>query len=619
MMLNMKRSLDRNFWKWPWLLAAFVFLLVVPDPARAGNVLVEAESFTDRGGWVVDQQSMDTMGSPYLLAHGLRTPVADAVTTVTLPEPGEYRVFVRTKDWVARWKAPGAPGKFQVLVDGRPLMEVFGTRGVDWSWHDGGTVSITKTHATLALHDLTGFEGRCDAIVLSSEPHFVPPEDATALAAFRREALGLSDKPHEAGRFDLVVVGGGVAGCCTAISAARLGLSVALIQDRPVLGGNASSEIRVGISGRIRLPPYPVLGEIVEQMNASGKRRPPNAGPAEAFHDDVKLRLVNAEKNLSLFLCEHVFKVEAEGNHIIAVVSKNLTSACESRYAGRWFADCTGDGTVGFLAGADYDVTEKGHLGSSNLWAVEDTGKPVAFPRIAWGLDLEGKPYPKDVHDRTGRGMGFGEWCWESGFDRDTIREAETIRDHNLRAMYSVWSRVKNVDGLYPNHQLVWAAYISGKRESRRLLGDVVLTKKDILSGNEFPDRCVTLGWAIDLHYPDPKYAAASPGNEFLSDVQFTHYKEPYAIPYRCLYSKNIDNLMMAGRNISVTHEALGPVRVQGTTGMMGEVLSRAAFLCKRHNCNPRDVYQRHLDEFKKLLLTSTMPYTLKQSPGINP
>ena len=574
--------------------------------ARAATVLIEAENFQKRGGWVVDQQSMDTMGSAYLLAHGLGTPVADAETPVTLPEPGEYRVFVRTRDWVSSFNAHGAPGRFQVLVDRKPLTETFGTRGACWFWQSGGTITIGKDTITLAIHDLTGFEGRCDAIVLTSETDFVPPEGFTALQAFRRKTLQLPKQPEDAGEFDLVVVGGGVAGCCTAVAAARLGLSVALIQDRPLLGGNASSEIRVGMCGHIHQQPYPVLGEIVDEMKVGGKLHPPNTGSAEAFRDELKLELVKAEEHLKLFLNEHVNPVETEGKRITAVVSTNVLSGHRSRYRGRWIADCTGDGTVGFLAGADFDVTGKGHMGASNLWSVKDTGKPATFPPIVWGLDLEGKPYPKDLYDPTGREMHYGGWQWESGFDKDIVREIEVIRDHNLRAMYSVWNRVKNVDGLYANHRIVWAAYISGKRESRRLLGDVVLTKGDITAGRVFADRCVTLSWPIDLHYPDPQYAAASPGNEFLSNVVFTLYEHPYAIPYRCFYSRNIDNLFMAGRNISVTHEALGAVRVMGTTGMMGEAVGRAAYLCKKHDADPRDIYHKHLQEFKQFLKKST-------------
>ncbi|MHB1035189.1 MAG: FAD-dependent oxidoreductase [Pirellulales bacterium] len=561
--------------------------------ASAATVLVEAESMADKGGWVLDQQSMDQMGSPYLLAHGLGVPVADAVATVPFPAPGPYRVFVRTKDWVARWKAPGSPGKFQVLVQGKPLETVFGTQGADWFWQDGGSVTIPGKETSVALHDLTGFEGRCDAIVFSDEPGFAPPNEPAAMAAFRRKALGLPDRPAEAGTFDLVVVGGGVAGTCAAVSAARLGLGVALIQDRPVLGGNSSSEIRVWIQGRVNQPPYPRIGDVVKELNA----KPPTASPdtAEAHGDQRKLDVVQKEKNVSLFLNHHVVRVEKQGDRIAAVVARSTLDGRESRFAGKLFADCTGDGTVGFLAGADWEMLPQGHLGSSNLWRSVDTGEPSPFPRCPWALDLTGKPFPRDLKQ-------LGVWFWEGGFSQDTIRDVEAIRDNNLRAIYGAWDAMKNVENRYPNRKLEWIAHISGKRESRRLLGDVVLTKQDVVKGVKFPDACVATTWTIDLHYADEKYSKDFPGQEFIARAEMARFRSPYPIPYRCLYSRNVGNLFMAGRDISVTHEALGTVRVMGTGGMMGEVVGKAASICKRHDATPREVYQKHLDEFKKVL-----------------
>jgi len=244
-----------------FILGLFLSNLLFVVSAGAQTVLVEAESFTNRGGWVVDQQAIDQMGSPYLLAHGLGKPVEDAVTTVEFPEPGKYRVQVRTRDWVAPWNAPGAPGKFQLIIDNKPVKTVFGTEGAQWHWQDGGTVNITGNTAVVKLHDLTGFEGRCDAIVFSTDSNFIPPNKGEKMAAFRKKMLGLPDQPTDEGRYDLVVVGGGIAGTCTAVSAARLGLQVALIQNRPVLGGNNSSEIRVHLNGEINKPPYPAFAE----------------------------------------------------------------------------------------------------------------------------------------------------------------------------------------------------------------------------------------------------------------------------------------------------------------------------------------------------------------------
>jgi len=240
-------------------------LLLLAPQSLGQTVLVEAEQFASLGGWDLDQQSMDQMGSPYLLAHGLGVPVRDATTQVFFEERGRYRVWVRTRDWVAPWKAPGAPGKFQVVINGQPLDTIFGTKEAIWHWQDGGEIELAGD-VSIALHDLTGFEGRCDAIVFSREPSFIPPNTEPEMGAFRRKMLDLEGPPAEGGEFDLVVVGGGVAGTAAAVSAARNGLTVALIQDRPVLGGNSSSEVRVWPEGHTRQKPFPRIGEIVEEL-----------------------------------------------------------------------------------------------------------------------------------------------------------------------------------------------------------------------------------------------------------------------------------------------------------------------------------------------------------------
>ena len=269
------------------LLSCLSVLAASPVP-KAPVVLLEAEQFANLGGWLVDQQFMDQMGSPYLLAHGLGEPVRDAETTAQFPAAGKYRVWVRTRDWVASWKAPGAPGRFKVLVNGKPISATFGTEGAAWHWQDGGTVKVSR-EAKVALHDLTGFEGRCDAVLFSRDLNFTPPNDLLALAALRRQALGLPEAPEDGGSYDLVVVGGGIAGTSAALSAARLGLRVALLQDRPVLGGNNSSEVRVWLNGGINLPPYPRMGDIVAELEP---RQRPHPGPLPlADSEDDQRRL----------------------------------------------------------------------------------------------------------------------------------------------------------------------------------------------------------------------------------------------------------------------------------------------------------------------------------------
>ena len=262
--------------------------LLLPHVACAEDILVEAEGFADSGGWVNDPQFLDAMGSPYLLAHGLGRPVRAATTTVRIAQPGLYRLWVRTKDWVPSHH----PGIFRVLVNGTELDVTFGNQGDDWFWQPGGTVDLRAGNTVLELKDLTGFDGRCDAIFLSDDPASQPPPSPDEeMAAWRRWLLGLPDIPPVAGQFDVVVVGGGIPGCSAALAAARLGQKVALIQNRPVLGGNGSTEIGITPRGQNRT--------IVEEL----------VGPERE-------RVLRAEKNIALYLGWHVFRADRQSQLI---------------------------------------------------------------------------------------------------------------------------------------------------------------------------------------------------------------------------------------------------------------------------------------------------------------
>jgi len=570
------------------------------------TILIEAEGFDRLGGWLIDQQHMDQMGSPVLLAHGLGQAVEDAVTTVAIPTAAEYRVWVRTRDWAATFRAPGTPGRFQLLVGGEPLETTFGTEGAEWHWQDGGTVKLPAGKVALALHDLTGFDGRCDAIVLTIAADFAPPNDDPEMAEWRRKLLDLPETPKDTGQFDLVVVGGGMAGCCAAVSAARLGLDVALIQNRPVLGGNNSSEVRVSLGGRIHLPPYPAIGGVVREL------APPhggNAGPPEQFGDEKKQVIVEAEPTLRLFLNTHIFDAEMDDNRIVAVLGRDICTNEVLRFTAKWFADCTGDANLGVLAGADHrygresraetgeslavEEADRQTMGTSVMWRTRQTEQPTTFPEAPWAIQFNEKNYQRATR---------GDWNWETGFRWDQIEDFEKVRDHGLRAVFGNWSFQKNHapdKEQYANLELDWVACIGGKRESRRLLGDLILKQQDVDEAKPYPDACVTATWSIDLHYPS--HSDQFPGEEFRSYAEF-HRGKPYPIPYRCFYSRNIENLFMAGRNISVTHVALGTVRVMRTCGMMGEVVGMAAAVCKTHDGDPRDVYAKYVDELKELM-----------------
>ena len=578
-------------------LAACLGLFLAASPvAPAATVLVEAESFSDRGGWKLDTQFIHEMGSPYLLAHGLGRPVADATTTVTIPAAGRWHVWVRTKDWVARWNAPGTPGRFQLLVDGTPLETSFGTAGAEWGWQPGGSLKLPAGEVSLALHDLTGFDGRCDCIAFTTGPE-PPPNDSEILPAWRRGALGLPEEPAVRGPYDLVVIGGGYSGMGAAISAARMGLSVALLQDRPVLGGNGSSEVRVWAMGLIRRGKYPRIGEIVEEFADRATKSP---GSYEEFEDAKKERIVRAEPNIDLFLNTHAFAVSREGRRIVGVTALDTRTSRELEFTGTLFCDATGHATIGHLAGAATVMEPEGRMGMSNMWAWANRDEPQAFPETPWALPLEMAdfPYPRDFH---------GQWFWESGFDKDPLGDAEGIRDWNLRAVFGAFNAMKNGDGAAEHEHalLTWVAFIGGPRESRRILGDVLLTQDEIVEKKAFPDGCVPSTWSIDLHYPKQEFARKFPDNPFISIAVHDGRVDRsygYPIPYRCFYSKDIENLFMAGRCISVSHEALGTVRVMKTCGMMGEVVGRAASVAVRHGTTPRGVYENHWDELDELL-----------------
>jgi len=623
--------------------------LVLVAKTKDKTVFLEAESFSNTGGWVVDQQSIDQMGSSYLLAHGLGRPVDDAVTTFYAENGGNCKVWVRTRDWVAPWKAEGAPGKFQLAVNGRTLETVFGTNGAEWSWQYGGEVSCNQGKNEIRLHDLTGFDGRCDAIVLSSDPGFEPPQNGKAMTAFRNEYLEKPKGVADAGEFDFVVVGGGMAGCCAAVTAARLGCRVALIQNRPVLGGNNSSEVRVGLSGLIHQQPYPVLGDLVDEIGSVGHwtlweaRRDPdserskkileeiarnpekkehNAGPSTNYNDDKKQQVVENEENISLFLDTHVYEVEKKKGEIVAVTAKNIKTGEKTRFRGKLFADCTGDGNLGYLAGADFRMgreskEETGEIrapekadnlvmGTSVQWNSVEEDAPSTFPSCPWAVQFS---------ENTCHYLTKGDWDWETGAYRDQINEIETIRDHALRVVYGNWDYIKNQGAgkeKFASRRLSWVAYIGGKRESRRLLGDVILKEQDILNHTVFPDACFTTTWGIDLHYPVETGGLNVEPYRSRADIKEI---EPYTVPYRTLYSRNVNNLFMAGRNISVTHVALGTVRVMRTTGMMGEVIGRAATICIEEDCSPREVYAEKLDLLKSFLNMRLSPKDLRIPP----
>lgn len=585
------------------------------------SVLIEAESFKDKGGWVVDPQFVEQMGSPYLLAHGMGKPVKDASTEINIENPGLYHVWARTKNWVpGDWKAPG---RFLISLDGEKLQTELGVNE-GWNWEYAGTISLKNGKRKVALHDLTGFEGRCDAIYLTTSKDEVLPSGMAELKKWRSEKLDEPEAPKKVVHYDMVVVGGGIAGCAASIAAAEQGLKVALIHDRPVLGGNASSEIRVHTLG--------IYGKFERILKMIDTEHYPN-GSAEAFKDEEK-RMTNMRKykNIDLFLNYRAYAANAENDKINSVDARQTSTGDQLRFHAPLFADCTGDGWIGYWAGAEYsygreaaseyDETWEEHgvlwspekadnfvMGSSVLWGSENAGESVEFPEVPWAMDVVG--------DHSGRN---GEWFWEySSNDLNQIEDAETIRDHMFRAIYGSFYNYKNQipEDVHPDQlrinkisnrpeqlkadsiQLKWVSYLVGKRESRRLVGDYIFTFNDAREPKDFKDAVVFEKRAVDVHYQMNLVDEENP--DFLSEAMFYNTKT-YNIPYRSFYSKNINNLFMAGRNFSCTHIGLGGPRVMNTTGQMGAAVGLAASVCKKYDVNPREVYTSHLDEYLQLI-----------------
>ena len=590
------------------LLAASAALFAAT--ASAETIVLEMEAFADWGGWVNDTQFMDQMGSPYLLAHGMGRPVADAKTTFAVKAAGTYDVWVRTKNWLVwvmsqQGKTAGdaVPGAFSLVVNGRVLPMRLGLQGKgEWLWVKVDSVQLNAGENTVALRDLDGFDGRCDAIVLTTDAK--PAFDALRSANPNNQTL-----KHSNTSYDLVVVGGGIAGICSAISSARLGLKTALVHDRPVLGGNNSSEVRVHLGAWQNMPPYPRLGDVVAEI---GPKEGGNARAASVYEDARKLKVVQETKNLDLFLNMHVNGVVTNGaGRITAVVAQNTRNGSRQAFTGSWFVDCTGDGTVGYLAGADYRQGREARSVHNEPWAPEKEDALTMGASVQWyagaadgACAFATQPWMVAFNEKSASRGLRGDWWWEAGLGRDQIAEAEYIRDYGLLVAYSNWAYLKNESakkGEYADKELKWVAYNAGRRESRRLLGDFILTENDLMEKNFQPDGTCATTWTIDLHFPKDKAQTHFEGEPFQTD-SLNHKIWPYPVPYRCYYSRNVPNLFMAGRNISVSHVALGTTRLMRTHGMMGEVVGMAASLCKKHNCDPRDVYRAHLDELKALM-----------------
>lgn len=412
---------------------------------------------------------------------------------------------------------------------------------------------------------------------------------------------------------DVCVIGGGIGGMLTAISAARHGARVALMHDRPVLGGNASSEIRMWIVGAgTRVRDLQETG-IMEELQLENMYRNPTRN--FSIWDSILYEMVRFEPNIDLILNCTCNEADTENGVVKRVRGFQLTTYIRHEVEAKIFVDCSGDSILAPLTGAEYtvgreakseygeefglDVADKYTMGMSILLQCRETDHPVAYMPPAWAYDfpdddaMNNKPH--NIH-----AIHTNFYWIELGGMQNSIDDTEEIRDELLKIAFGVWDHIKNHgDHGAENFELEWVGFLPGKRESRRYIGDYVLTQHDVEACPRFEDTVAYGGWQIDNHLPGGFHMDAKNGGH----LQKRRLSEPYSIPLRCLYSRNVGNLMFAGRNISASHIAFSSARVMGTVGVMGQAVGVAAATAIKYGLTPREVARTRISELQKLLM----------------
>ncbi|MBR4902274.1 MAG: FAD-dependent oxidoreductase [Victivallales bacterium] len=442
-------------------------------------------------------------------------------------------------------------------------------------------------------------------------------------------------KRYQEASYDIVVVGGGMAGLCAAISAARHGANVALVHARPVLGGNASSEIRIHISGAdqsLRQTDYAESGLLYELMLENKSR---NDTFNYSIWDMVLFEAAKNEKNLTVYLNCPMFDCSVDGDIITSISCFQETTELTLKISAPLFVDATGNGTLGYFAGADYtqgsesnkeygephapDQPNNERMGNTILMKAVDTGHPVKYEPPAFAKKLTEHQLRYRVHSKTMKvdasmapdpeewlrlsacscaAVDYGYWWLElMGDGDDIIPDYEKIRDDLMAYAYGLWDHIKN-GGQHgaENFALEWVGALPGMRESRRLLGDYVLNECDILEHRQFDDAVAYGGWCVDLHAPH----GLLDFDVLPSDCH--HFTGVYTIPYRSYYSRNIRNLFLAGRDISTSKLGLASTRILGCCAVGGQAVGTAAALCVKYNVLPRELAP-HIPEVQQLIL----------------
>lgn len=570
---------------------------------------LDAADFQDKGEWVLDTQFAHLMGSPYLLAcFKPGTPVANATAKTTWDGEKHARVWVRTKNWFH----PYAPGVFNIALNGEKNKVDLGDSPThNWYWHLAGDFELEKGELSVSLCDKTGYFGRAAAVLITDDMDYVPPRPTDEYIKERARLKNIDLTPKFFGEYDVVVCGAGPGGVPSAIAAARHGAKTLLISGRPVIGGNASSEAGVGFNGASSRQFNAREGGIGEEIVRLHYKQKGN-------WQTTLETLCAAEENLTVICGWFVNGAKTENDTIKSITAMDILTNEQIEIKGKQFIDCSGDGWLGYHAGAKF------RLGREAKWQYNEEFAPeVADTRTMSGClfnaKIKGQPlfvetdhevpfvapewvpkFPKGKdYGRNIEGIGF-QWWLEAPNIYDDIYDAEMARDELFRILLGHFNYLKNLwdeKDRAKNYVFNQMPMYDAKRESRRFVGDYVLNQNDCMEGKLFDDTVSHTGWPIDLHNPKGIYSGKE--GPFFSNTHIPLTK----VPFRSLYSVNINNLLFAGRCASVSHIALGTCRIENTIACEGQAVGTAAALCVKDNITPRELRMTKMEEFQQILL----------------